>query len=467
MRPLSLTNGEHCLSTGILIKNIFQKTTNTAEARDKIELFLFAFVSALIILGINSNVFTFAAAIILGVFILCSNLEQQFEALFFFLSFSNIFKISFDGSSLFTYLQLIPIFAFFVKNGLSFKINGLVQCVFLIFLATLATFISNSSFALFFKFIIMCIFLLQTKKISRGRLINYKRIILAFSIGVIVAGIVGVFKDYIPGLTKYVSNVYYRLSNNDDLDISNRFSGLTENPNYYSIDIIIAISALLILYRDKEIKYCFFLLTFLLTVLGILTQSKAFVLSLAIIVLYFLYLKVKSAKYFETILILILLCLVGYLAFRHLGILSDYAARFFSVFDGEFDLNSITTGRMEIWTLYSKEIFSNVTFVFVGRGIDAISSQIGMAPHNVFIQGIYDIGLIGSILYYSFIFSLFGKKTFSVAFPILACLFARFMGANIMFYMNTFYYYLLIILLTNSKRGVRNEKNNYCNTKLF
>ena len=59
------------------------------------------------------------------------------------------------------------------------------------------------------------------------------------------------------------------------------------------------------------------------------------------------------------------------------------------------NMNDFTTGRVGVWEMYIKEIFSNIKILFIGKGFVNIKVN-GRAAHNTLLQSIYQFGIIGT-----------------------------------------------------------------------
>ena len=60
----------------------------------------------------------------------------------------------------------------------------------------------------------------------------------------------------------------------------------------------------------------------------------------------------------------------------------------------------LTTGRTDLWEEYIEYIFSNVRYLFFGKGYDALSLR--KAAHNTFIEYFYHFGIIGIIVWFTY-----------------------------------------------------------------
>ena len=64
-----------------------------------------------------------------------------------------------------------------------------------------------------------------------------------------------------------------------------RFSGLTSDPNYFSVEVLLLSTCLTQLYFSKKINTVFYPLLFILSIIGFLTISKAYLITFFVYVL--------------------------------------------------------------------------------------------------------------------------------------------------------------------------------------
>lgn len=423
---------------------------NGLKYSNKIRIVIMAIVALLVLLGLKIKLLTVAAFLILIALLLNENLENGLCVILFLLSFANIFKMSYEGSSFFTYIQIVPLLKL-LQSKRTIKKNSLLSIAIIVAYSFFNCFINNQSLSVVVKFSTPVIILILIFSDSENEEIDGKRLILFFSVGVIVAGIIGVFKENIPGLTTYVYSNYSRIDSNT---IAYRFSGLSQNPNYYSIDVSIAVAANVILYlRNQSQKFNFGMLIILI-ILGVLTQSKSFIISLGVILALTLFLSMDNVETNQKIISKIILLAIVFMCLCPLLNLNNYITRFTSIFNRDTNINSFTTGRSDIWLSYLKEIKSSFKLLFIGKGIDTISNDIGIASHNVYIQLVYNYGVIGTIVYLLFLKYIAERKNDKYYIIIVLTIMIRFFGANIAFSLNVFYYYLIAGLL---KANIKNE----------
>ncbi len=179
-----------------------------------------------------------------------------------------------------------------------------------------------------------------------------------------------------------------------------RFRGFYGSANTLYMTALLALSCYMYLYFKDKIKFKEYITMFvLLAVISLLTSSKANLVLLmfitAISIIFYL------AKDFKKRIGLILIA--GLLGVGVLLIFKDFTmsliTRFLNV-DSKNFLNSLSTGRMDIWSAYAKEIFESPFDCLFGHGIFSSYAYVpeqgqGRAQHNLYIFLLYKFGVVG------------------------------------------------------------------------
>ena len=174
-----------------------------------------------------------------------------------------------------------------------------------------------------------------------------------------------------------------------------RFQGLFSDPNYYMYLLIAALAILIKLYDVKRIRRVWFLImTVALTVFGILTYSKTFFLMLVVLCAVYIVWQLLKGNYLLGIgLILVIVVSGSFLLFSER---SPFAVVLTRLANGS-SLSDLTTGRTDLFLLYLNEIFdSPISFLF-GKGM--MAGNLGMDPHNLYLEIVYYIGVCGLLLF--------------------------------------------------------------------
>lgn len=310
--------------------------------------------------------------------IICKD-EYILTQLFFMLPFAMIYKLSPSSSSFLTYLLLLYSIRIAVSKKL--KLNPFV----LLGIYTLLG--SIPSLLPWIKLISGLIVL--SHFVNSAKIDETKFYVLAFSAGLLVSSFMGLQKTNLPLLTMFYDDLNKEIIGGE---LIARFSALYSDPNYFSISIILAINLLLSFAMRREInKYVAIGMVVALTYFGFLSYSKMFMLALVLSILAQSGSFLKTSRYkFVAIIVL-----AGVLLF---GISSFLTSDYFGNFASRIDPNNISTNRFTIWGRYLGLIFSDFKIMFLGVGISG-DLYLNIGAHNTYIESLYHLGLIGSIIY--------------------------------------------------------------------
>lgn len=179
--------------------------------------------------------------------------------------------------------------------------------------------------------------------------------------------------------------------------LSNRFRGISGNPNTLQFLIVIAISIMLSLYfRNQISKIAIIILNGYLTILGFLTMSKAFIVCFIILaIIYFILMFIKNKKQALKELLLFIACLV----FIILLFLDKFKSIFSRFFIYEYDnlLDNILTGRFSLWETYLDYWSTSILTILFGCGVSH-KQPISLGSHSGYIDIVYKFGILGVIL---------------------------------------------------------------------
>ena len=181
-----------------------------------------------------------------------------------------------------------------------------------------------------------------------------------------------------------------------------RFRGFYGSANTLYMTALLALSCYMYLYFKGKVGFKeYIVMFFVLAGLSISTSSKAnlVILSAITFISVICYLKQNFKR---NIIYILIACGVGAVV---LLIFKDFTlslvSRFASVDSGDF-LNSLSTGRMDIWTAYAKEIFEGPFDFLFGHGILSKYAYVpeqmqDRAQHNLYIFLLYKFGLVGIV----------------------------------------------------------------------
>lgn len=357
---------------------------NTRPSNPKTKWILAGTICVFAALGTFLNLFSLIGFAIFVYAVAFGNSTDSLVIIVFTMSFANIFKTSPSAQSLFTYILLgYVVYKLILGHGASnefwltfvvFVIFAFMQCVMSINILRTIKFFAN------FLFIY---FALQD---AEG---HEKDVFLGYTAGVISASAVSWLK-ILPDLEKYMQIK----STSSSAGYKVRFAGMYSDPNYYSVNIIIAFCLVVILHHRKDIKSIpFALLSLCLIFFSVMTYSKSAILMLAVPVLLFLYSNSKNRRYFLQIV-----CFLGLFIFALYVVAGkvDFLATVMERFRKAENLNQLTTGRVDLWQMYLRRFSQSAVHLVVGNGFGA--KLVGGAAHNTYLDMIYYLGIAGTAL---------------------------------------------------------------------
>ena len=177
-----------------------------------------------------------------------------------------------------------------------------------------------------------------------------------------------------------------------------RFSGLCADPNYYVVNVVIAIISLLVLNNagTNRRRLLSYLMIFALLFFGMQTLSKSFVLMLAIIFVFFILMCLQQRRY-KTLISFFIVSMV-LLAFYYSGYIETLNL-IIDRFNGAETMNDLTTNRWNTWTNYFKYLWEHPLSLFFGGGLGR--DNFGMiGAHNAYIECLASLGIVGILLFF-------------------------------------------------------------------
>lgn len=313
--------------------------------------------------------------------------------LFFLMPFASVMKVSADQMSLFTFCELLVLMVFFIK-GNKVTLNILLVCaIYVGYLVFCKLFFHTSDYADIIKQAMNIGLLFYFVRIYPKD--EYKTLGMFFIAGMLLSSFVALFADRIPGFYDFVR----RIEGGDSKQIEERFTGLNGDPNYYSVNIVLAFSLLFSFYYKKDIsKILFWGLFGALSYFGLLTYSKSFLLMFAFICVILLWLTFKTQDALGFGLMLSMGACMIVLALKEGSVVNLTLERLLSA----NDLSELTTNRSTIWKNYVKYLLGSPKVLLFGDGL-ALSGANGAGveganAHNAYIDVVYRIGFVGTIL---------------------------------------------------------------------
>lgn len=404
-------------------------------------------ISAALILGsLRSPLYMLVSLVIICFLIIISSPVDALAQLFFLLAFAPVFKAGPTGQTFFNVVILVVIVRYvFAENKVKIK-SGLLSLL-LVFLAyNVIIGGTGAAVELIKMFMNMVLIYFVFKHKEKPRL---QMMLVYFCLGIAVASAAALLSESIPGLKSYLELRNYRLAPGEYLD---RFAGLVSSPNYYTMDISIALAGLVGLLIYKKSKLLSLVIIIILSVFGFMSLSLSFLVTYVILAATVLLLlgRLGIGKLLFGILIMVVLLLVVYVLMDK-EYLNTLIMRTDNSLVANQTLAGATSGRSDIWLMYMQYFNENAVKTVFGAGLGAASYE-GTASHNAYIECVYFMGLLGSILYVVILSRFVPKKESArkrnlVNYLPLLLLLVRGVAINMLFN-DSFYFYFMIIAIT-------------------
>lgn len=240
--------------------------------------------------------------------------------------------------------------------------------------------------------LVLCGILISDQQNDEIHLRSYLRY---FSVGIIITSLIGLFKNSFPRLIPYLSESMIK----ENGEYYSRFAGITGNPNHYTLPLSVVLAAYCVLIIQKKIAFADIVFIASMVIFGIMSVSKSFLISFAILIVVLL---VQLTKHNRKVLIFVIFIFIlcGYAIYTNQDneVVRTIIFRLSNDVDSG-DIDSISTGRTVIWRSYIEYIFDNTIRFMFGSGFGAIWVK-GRASHNYFIETLHYLGFVGSILYF-------------------------------------------------------------------
>lgn len=356
--------------------------------RPSIRIMTLALLTLLILFGTHFHFLSFIAFGISCVILALSDNKYKIGVMVYLMMMAHIFKISPSGMSYFTFIMLLYIFLELIKKK---KIMW-SAIAFTGFIITVQIFYQRISVTDDLKLIVNILFIScainQVKEFSSE---ERDDIYIYYIISLIVSSIMRFFDSSFFKISEYTL-VLKTEAFGAKLEGITRFSALYQDPNYYTVNLIMALCFIVILYYKSSIPTAFCVLgAGAIIYFGTLTYSKSFILFLLIPFALLMFANFKRERVGAQVIILISLMVgIAFLVVSNNHFLQMMQLRMETG-------SSLTTGRSDIWEMYLDYIINRPTVAMFGMGIGADLMQ-NKAMHNSYVECFYHLGIVGSLL---------------------------------------------------------------------
>lgn len=360
------------------------------------------FTVAIILLSyFTTKIINIGAGIVCALFLLSKRpWEQRYALLYFLFPFASVFTIGSGSTSMLLILRIVMILAVLLRSSELIK-TKMILFVFTFSLYCLIGSIDNEDgYIIKVLNVILWMLLVYFMQCTINEH-NSLPVCRSLVNGTLLAALVGFFKEEIPGLMEGVLSDGMVVLSRDGSINENRFTGLFSDPNIYTLLLIISLWSIYCEFSYKRLHTSEFIIrSLLLTFVGVFTFSKSCILCLVIfwtVVLVLNHTINVVAKFFIFLSVFIG---VYFFAIYNSDWLLTMEFRFMGVNGSSTDVDKLTTGRFGLWKIYIKYLYQTGSFV-LGNGLNALLPK-GRAAHNLILQSLYCIGVVGMYIYYKF-----------------------------------------------------------------
>lgn len=362
--------------------------------------------------------------------------------LFFMLSFSPILKTSFNSMTLFNGLIFVYIFKMMLFNK-QFRIELYQILALSLFIFYCLVYAPEPELVELIN--LVSYFLIALLMMNEIKAIELRKLLMFFISGVLIASTLGLFSETIPGLNMFLRGAQLKIEG----EVLNRFSGIQYNPNFYTMDLTIAIASLLYLIRVKKNAWFDWILITVLLTFGIMSLSQSFLLTIVFAFAIFIIsgFALNYAAILKSVIVILTIIVISAEAYR-IPYLNIYITRL-DIGSGA-DLSQITTGRSAIWIEYFNLFLSHWRIFFFGVGLSVEAYQLKQS-HNYYLELLVHLGIVGSLIYMNVMGSIFKpfhkiiKSNWICILPLIT-LAIRGVAINL-FFRESFMFYVIICLL--------------------
>ena len=377
--------------------------------------------------------------VIFVVTLIKKGISDGYILLFATLPFANIFKVSANSLSLITICEVILGITILSKLIGEQRIRVTFFVSYWLYLSYILIFsINDFEINVIIKNAIRMIIIYYFFQLEDGTEKN-KMIVMCsqvLSVSMIVMMTLSTVKSYLDLVAPYLRVVLY--ANGTTIT---RNCGLLTDPNYCGAAILMTLSFSAVLYYHKVIGRQFWLFALPLIYFGFTTLSRTYFVGLAIFAGTLIAFVLFPKHHFWGVIVPIAIAVLTIFAMsRRFDVINLLLDRMNTNGD-------LTNGRFTLSRVYLEYIWSHPLIMIFGEGINASRISGLNNVHNIYIEVVFKIGIVGTCLFVLCLTSCFsGKKKAKISFasmiPILVVGFLYFTLAGF----NSFelLYYLLI-----------------------
>ena len=327
-----------------------------------------------------------------------------YALLFGILPIASIFKFSYNSMSMLTICEILLLLRLWLsplkKDKIDIKVSFLLALLLLVLYIIVVNFDFSGALTLvkLLVRILLLYYLFNCKATDDEKNVLVKNIAYAISISLIISLFATLFDNYRMRADNYLLDVQY----DQESDIL-RNGGLIGDPNYCTMAIIVTLSLLGVLYYFKKISIGFWVVSTPLFLLGFTTYSKSYLLCvLVFLVLLELFVLIPRHRFLAIIFAIMVVVLIPMAISGRFELINLILDRFSSV--------GVSTGRFELNEIYMEYITGSPKVLLFGCGyfVERIVGENNV--HNIYIEFLFRLGVVGSLMYLFTISSIFNKS---------------------------------------------------------
>lgn len=325
------------------------------------------------------------------VLVLCGAIKGVvIPILLYFLPWSPVLKVTQGQMSYFTIALLLVSLIYLVFNAKKIRFNYLVSAIMILVVTMGSKLISGLGFDNSYIAFILLIFAFPAL-INEIKNYDFYTITCFFALGIITAALSAQQLVVYPNIAKFI-DVY-------TFNEITRLSGYYADSNFYSAHITAALVGVLLLILQEKVKkkvVFLFILAVTLFYCGLLSGSKSFIIIFAsIFIFWVLKILFMNGKVTSKIMLVVSIILIAMFVLSS-TLFTDMIDMILGRLTESDDVSSLTTGRTDRWQLYIRVLSKDAKTLLIGKGFTNINIA-GRSPHNVFIQTIYQFGIVGAV----------------------------------------------------------------------
>lgn len=337
----------------------------------------------------------------LGFFCLCLllvNTRLVLPLMLFYLPWATILKMAPGSFSLFSLVCVALLGLMVIRLKKNLNLNALVAGLLLVSFLVLLNISRVEAFQTSQARFVIVLLMLTVYMSVEDNYPDFRTSALFYASGIITACIMAYFLLSSSAMQQFIVVTEYR-----NINVT-RLAGFNNDPNYFSAQVMMAVACLLILVNNTGSlfrKIILFAMIGTLLFFGLTSVSKMFLFSIVAMIMIWIFTTFAARRNLShkisVIVLTLLLLSVATSSQLFSGIIDEYLARFYQI----SDINTLTTGRSQLQSIYVSYISSHPDVLLFGVGLtEKFAPGSNNNVHNTFIEFIYKLGLTGTLLFW-------------------------------------------------------------------